>query len=31
MDLQEVGREDMDWIDLAQERGIVAGTGDRGN
>ena len=26
MDLQEVGRGDMDWIELAQDRDQVAGT-----
>jgi hypothetical protein len=26
MDLQEVGWGSMDWIDLAQDRGLVVGT-----
>ena len=31
MDLQEVGSGCMDWIDLAQDRGQVAGTCECGN
>jgi len=31
MDLQEVGCEDMNWIDVAQDREQVAGTCECGN
>jgi len=31
MDLQEVGRGSMNWIDLAQDKGQVCGTCKRGN
>jgi len=31
MDLQEVGCGDMDWIELAEDRGQVAGTCECGN
>jgi len=31
MDLQEVGSEGMDWIDVAQHKGQVAGTCECGN
>ena len=31
INLQEVGREGMNWIDLAQDRGQVAGACECGN